>query len=243
VLECTEVKNVNTMPVRTPDQRAEVLRKIDEKLSANTYLLSFEQAFETLKEIEAEMLAAEDDSALYSALFKVREELKHLMDGRALELGKSEDWAEVVKWHDTKLMLRPLFRAAEEQKTVAAPRYNDAFRALSPEQRAALAYWEKKTGSRLPRPEVLEAELRWNEVRLRSILRFVPDLRFRRWSERVKAILFIGLFFAIGLVVAIGNNSWVATLVLLALVAIVLATWVRDFICIRRNPPSVKSKS
>ena len=82
------------MPLRTPDQRAEVLRKIDEKLSANTYLLSFEQAFETLKEIEAEMLAAEDDSALYSALFKVREELKRLMDGRALELGKSEDWAE-----------------------------------------------------------------------------------------------------------------------------------------------------
>ena len=112
-------------------------------------------------------------------------------------------------------------------------RYVNAFRAMSEEQREALHYLEANTRVHLVRPEVIEAQNRWNSVRHRSVLRFIPDLRFGLRSERHKAI-HIGLVFLAAIALAIVNSLWAVTLFLLALLAGIAAIWARDLIVMRR---------
>src|SRR5258708_19567521 len=117
----------------------------------------------------------------------VRTRLKEAMEVRAREVGKSDDWAEAMKEHDTMLLLRPLFRAQND-----AQEYINTYCGLSAEQKAALDYWGRKTGIHLPRPEIFEAELRWNTIRRGSILRLIPDPELNHtWFERLKAVLLV----------------------------------------------------
>lgn len=229
------------MTLKSPIERTEILTKFAKKLRAGGGLLSLQQAYDVFKEIEAEMEAAEDDDELYNALLVVRKELKEAMQARAEELGESDHWTIAVKGHDHMLGLRPLFRAQDDPQE-----YVKVFRSLSPEQMAELEYWEKETGTHLTRPEVLEAELRWSNIRYGSILRLIPDFDHptptRIWSERLKAILLL-LGFAVGLASAVESSSWVGVLVLLALFAVVVATWIRDFISFMRRKNSVPSPS
>jgi hypothetical protein len=220
------------MPAGESHDREAVLKRIVENLSANAGFLTLEQAYDVFKEIEAEMRVAEDHE-LYDALLAMRKELQEAMEARAQELGKSEDWAQAMKGHDTMLMLRPLFPAQNN-----AEEYMKAFRALSPEQIVALEYWEKETGTHLVRPGIFEAELRWNSIRRGSILRLIPDPELARtWSERLIAIL-PGLVLAVGLAFAVENKSWATALVLLALLLVVAATWTRDFVSFMRKSKS-----
>ena len=111
--------------------------------------------------------------------------------------------------------------------------YVDAFRAMSVEQREALHYLEANMAVHLVRPEVIEAQNRWNVVRHRTALRRIPDLRFGLRSERYKAIRG-GLVFLVALVIAIVNSLWATTSLLLALLAGIAAIWARDLIVMRR---------
>ncbi len=218
---------------KKPHERAEILTKFAKKLSVGGGLLSLQQAYDVFKEIEAEMEAVEEDAELYNALLVVRKELKEAMEARAEELGESDHWTLAMKGHDDMLRLRPLFRAQNDPQE-----YVKVFRSLSPEQMAALECWEKETGTHLTRPEVLEAELRWNNIRRGRILRLIPDIDHpnpaHTWFERLKAILLV-LVFAIGLALAVEGNSWVGVVLLLALLAVVVATWTRDFISFMRR--------
>jgi len=218
------------MPAKESNDREALLKRLVDRLSANGGFLTLEQAYDVFKEIEAEMRAAEGDHELYDALLAMRNELKKAMQARAQEMGKSEDWAQAIKGHDTMLMLRPLLRAQN-----SAEKYIKAFRALSPEQIAALEYWEKETGTHLARPGIFEAELRWNSIRRGSILRLIPDPELARtWYDRFIAIL-PGLVLAVGLAFAVENKSWAAALVLLVLLLVVTATWTRDFVSFTRK--------
>lgn len=222
------------MPAGESHDREAVLKRIAEKLSANGGFLPLEQAYDVFKEIEAEMQAAEDDHELYDTLLAMRNELKKAMEARAQELGRSEDWAQVMMGHDVTLMLRPLLRALDD-----AEEYKRAFCAISPDQIAALEYWEKQSGTRLIRPEVFAAELRWNSIRRGSILRLIPDPELARtWYERFIAIL-PGLVLAVGLAFAVENKSWVTALALLVLLLVVVGTWTRDFVSFKRKPKNV----
>jgi hypothetical protein len=224
------------MPAREPHERAEMLAKFAEKLSVGGGFLSLRRAYDVFKEIEAEMQAAEDDPELYNALSGIRVKLKEAMEVRARELGESESdhWAQAMKAHDEMLMLRPLLRLLDRDATPDdAQKYIDAYRALSPEQRDALCNTENIAGIHPPRPEAVEAEIRWNSVRLGSILRLVPDLRFGSWFERLKAVL-IGLLLVAGLSLAVGSRSWVAALVCFVLLAVAVATWTRDMLYVVR---------
>jgi hypothetical protein len=152
------------------------------------------------------------------------------MEVRAREVGKSDEWAEAMKEHDTMLLLHPLFRAQND-----AQEYINIYFGLSAEQKAALDYWGKKTGIHLPRPEVCEADLQWNSIRRGSLLRLIPDPELNHtWFERLKAVLLV-LLLALGLAFTIGSYSRIATLVLLALLAVMAATWTRDFITFVRK--------
>ncbi len=218
---------------RQPLEREIVLRNFADKLSADGGMLTLQQAYDIFKEIEAEMRAAEDDQELYDALSGVRKELKIAMEVRAQELGKSDDWAQAMQGHDAMLMLRPLFRAQDD-----AQEYVKAYRALTSEQRAALDYWEKKTGVRLSRPETIEAELRWNNLRRGTLLRMIPDPGLTHtWPERIKATLF-GLALTAGFAFAAAKRFWAAALVLLAVLLVVGATWTRDLVSYMRSQKS-----
>src|SRR5260370_22911399 len=201
----------------------ETVRKLAE---VPTILMgSMGEAYEFFKQLEADLKAAEDDPELYTALMFVRTRLKQAMEVRSREVGKADDWAESMKEHDTMLLLRPLFRAQNDPQE-----YINTYGGLSAEQKAALDYWEKKTGILLPRPEVFGAELRWNSIRRGSILILIPDPELNHiWFDRLKAVLLV-LLLALGLAFAIRSYSRIAAVVLLALLVVVAATWTRDFI-------------
>ncbi len=225
------------MPAKEPHERAEILTRFADKLSAGGGFLTLQQAYEVFKEIEAELRAAEDDPELYKGLMLVRGKLKSAMEARAQELGKSDEWEQAMKGHDAMLMLRPLFRILDRNRDPApedAQKYINAYRALSPEQLDALHYYENTAGIYLPRPDVFEVELRWNDVRLGTILRLVPDLRFGSWSERLKAVL-IGLSLVVGLALAIESRSSVGAVVCFVLLAVACATWTRDLLYALRH--------
>ncbi|HKN77169.1 MAG TPA: hypothetical protein VJW94_18480 [Candidatus Acidoferrum sp.] len=190
------------------------------------------------KQIEADLKTAEDDPELYNVLMLVRTKLKEVMEVRARELGKSDDWALAMKGHDALFMLRPVLRILDRERDPApedAQKYIDAHRVLSAEQRDALQYCESIGGIHLPRPEVLEAELRWNSIRRGSILRLIPNPGLARtWYERFIAIL-PGLMLAVGLAFAIENEAWATALVLLVLFSVVVGTWTRDFVSFTRR--------
>jgi hypothetical protein len=137
------------------------------------------------------------------------------------------------------LLLKPLFRILNlpcrngQELDWMTQRYVNAFRAMSVEQREALHYVEANMGVHLVRPEVIEAQNRWNVVRYRTALRLIPDLRFGLRSERHKAIR-AGLVFLVAVVVTIMNSLWATTLFLLALLAGIAAIWVCDSIVMRR---------
>jgi len=219
------------MPLIDPKKRETLLETVRKLAEVPTIPMgSLSEAYDIFKQIEADLTAAEDDPELYSALMLWRTRLKEAMEVRARELGKSDDWAEAMKGHDMMLLLRPLFRAQND-----AQEYINTYCGLSAEQKAALDYWGKKTGIHLPRPEVVEAELRWNSIRRGSMLRLIPDPELNHtWFARLKAIL-LGLLLTLGLGFAIGSSSWTATLILLALLVVVAATWTRDFISFIRK--------
>ena len=218
-------------PPNDPKKREALLETVKKLAEVPTIPMgSMGEAYEFFKQVEADLKAAEDDPELYNALMFVRTRLKKAMEARAREVGKSDDWAEAMKEHDTMLLLRPLFRAQND-----AQEYINTYRGLSAEQKAALDYWGKKTGIHLPRHEVFEAELRWNSIRRGSLLRLIPDPELNHtWFERLKAVLLV-LLLALGLAFAIRSYSRIATLVLLALLVVVAATWTRDFITFVRK--------
>src|SRR5215469_2691109 len=138
------------------------------------------------------------------------------------------------------LSLKPLFRILNlpcrnwQELDWMTQLYVDAFRAISVEQRDALrTIWKRTPGFILVRPEVIEAQNRWNSVRHRSVLRFIPDLRFGLRSEWHRAIC-IGLVFLAALALAIVYSLWAATLFLLALLYGIAAIWACDLIVMRR---------
>ena len=137
------------------------------------------------------------------------------------------------------LLLNPLFRILNlpcrnwQELDWMTQLYVDAFRAMSVEQRDALHYLEANTWVHLARPEVIKAQNRWNSVRHRSVLRFIPDLRFGLRSEWHRAIC-IGLVFLAALALAIVYSLWAATLFLLALLYGIAAIWACDLIVMRR---------
>ncbi len=227
------------MPPNDPKNREALLETVRKLAEAPTITMgSVEEDYKHFKQIEADLKAAEDDPELYNTLMLVRTRLKETMEVRARQLGKSDDWAQVMKGHDDMLLLRPLFRAQS-----GTEEYINAYRGLSAEQKATLGHWEKKTGLQLARPEVLEAELRWNSTRRGSILRLIPDPELNHtWFEGLKAVLLV-LLLALGLVFAIGSRSWIATLVLVALLVVVAATWTRDFITFIRRSQAGRIKS
>jgi len=136
------------------------------------------------------------------------------------------------------LLLNPLFRILNlpcrnwQDLDWMTQLYVDAFRAMSVEQRDALHYLEANTWVHLVRPEVIEAHNRWNSVRHRSVLRFIPDLRFGL-TEWHRAIC-IGWVFVAALALAIVYSLWAATLFLLALLYGIAAIWACDHIVMRR---------
>jgi hypothetical protein len=213
------------MPPNDPKKREALLETVKKLAEPPAIPMgSLGEGYELFKQIEADLRAAEDDPELYNALMLVRTRLKEAMEVRARELGKSDEWAEAMKEHDMMLLLRPLFRAQNDPQE-----YINTYCRLSAEQKAALDYLGKKTGIHLPRPEVFEAELRWNNIRRGSILRLIPDPELNHtWFERLKAILLV-LLLALGLAFAIGNSSWTAATVVLALLVVVAGTWTRDF--------------
>jgi len=195
--------------------------------------VSLEYAYNVFKEIEAEMYAPqENDPELYAGLASIRKELKAAMEVRAQELGKADSWAIAMKLHDAKLLLQPLFRAQDDNTGRA---YIKAFRSLTPEQLSALDWCEKKVGMQLTRPELLEAELRWVEIRLATLLRFIPAPEIERTrTERTKAVL-LAVALVSGFVFALHTRSLLAAAFVLALVFIIAITWVRDFISYLRR--------
>jgi hypothetical protein len=229
------------MPAKDARERAEVLSRVADRLSAHGTKVSLQQAYDMFKEIESEMEAAEDDSELYSALADIRKELRKAMDARAQELGQSEDWARTMGGHDDMLMLRPLYRALDDPDP---QQFLNTYRALSVEQKAALEYWEKKTGKRLPRPEAIEAEFRWIEIRRKFPLRLIPPDPDRRTGGEFLKAIFLALVLAGAISSTVESRFWGALLFVLLLSAVVITTWVRDFISAkRRKPPKVAANS
>ena len=138
------------------------------------------------------------------------------------------------------LSLKPLFRILNlpcrnwQELDWMTQLYVGAFRAMSVEQRDALrTIWKRTPGFILVRPEVIEAQNRWNFVRHRSVLRFIPDLRFGLRSEWHRAIC-IGLVFLAALALAIVYSLWAATLFLLGLLYGIAAIWACGLIVMRR---------
>jgi hypothetical protein len=219
------------MAPNDPKKREELLENVRKLAEVPTIPAgSLAGAYDIFKQIEADLKAAEDDPELFDALMLWRTRREEAMEVHARELGKSDDWALAMKGHDAMLMLRPLFRASED-----AQKYIDAYRALSPEQLDALQYCESIGRIHLPRPEILEAELRWNNIRRGSVLRLIPDPELARtWYERFIAIL-PGLVLGVGLASAIENKAWATALVLLVLFLVVAATWTRDFVGFMRK--------
>jgi hypothetical protein len=234
------------MPSNDPKKREALLGTVRKLAEVPTIPIgTLGEAYDIFKQIEADLKAAEDDPELYNALMLWRTRLKEAMEVHARELGKSDDWALAMKGHDALLMLRPLLRILDEERDPApedAQKYIDAHRALSPEQRDALQYCENIAGIHLPRPEVLEGELRWNGMRLGTILRLVPDSRFGSGPQRFVAV-FVGLSLVAGLALAIANGSWVASLVCFVLLGVAVATWARDFLSVRRSKFKIVHRS
>ena len=59
-------------------------------------------------------------------------------------------------------------------------------------------------------------------------MKFVPSLWSASWWERLKAI-FIGIFLAAGLAVAVERKAWIVTLVWGVLIVGALVSWISDF--------------
>lgn len=137
-------------------ERAEILANFAEKLSPGRGLLTWQQAYDVFKEIEAKMEAVEDDAELYNALLGVRKVLMESMEVRSRELGKEDEWVLIKKFHDGQLMLAPLLRARDSRE------FSEIYRGLSQEQRDALEFLKTKGGLDVKR---LEREARRGSAR------------------------------------------------------------------------------